>query len=178
MWDPDAYARTLDFVATEHGTQLVPGSTHPYVTHLVKVAAEVQRAWLETRDFDVNLAVTCALLHDSMEDAGVEEDVLVSTFGRAVADGVKALTKDEHLDKAQRMPDSLRRLLLQPKDVQLVKLADRITNLEAPPAYWTKEKRLAYRDEAKQILDALGPSNAWLARRLEARREAYLAHCS
>jgi (p)ppGpp synthase/HD superfamily hydrolase len=58
-----------------------------------------------------------------------------------------------------------------------VKLADRITNLEAPPSYWTKEKRLAYREEAKQILDALGSSNAWLARRLEQRREAYLAYC-
>jgi (p)ppGpp synthase/HD superfamily hydrolase len=177
MWDPDAYARALDFAATEHGTQLVPGSTHPYVTHLVKVAAEVQRAWVETRDFDVTLAVTCALLHDSMEDAGVEEDVLVSTFGRAVAEGVKALTKDEHLEKSQRMADSLRRLVLQPKDVQLVKLADRITNLEAPPSYWTKEKRLAYREEARQILDALGSSNAWLARRLEQRRQAYLAYC-
>jgi (p)ppGpp synthase/HD superfamily hydrolase len=178
MWNPDAYARTLDFAATEHGTQLVPGSKHPYVTHLVKVAAEVQRAWVETRDFDVDLAVTCALLHDSMEDAGVEEAALVSTFGRAVADGVKALTKDEQLDKRLRMADSLRRLLLQPKAVQLVKLADRITNLEEPPASWTKEKRLAYRDEAKQILDALGASNAWLARRLEVRREAYLAYCA
>ncbi|MCA2980064.1 MAG: bifunctional (p)ppGpp synthetase/guanosine-3',5'-bis(diphosphate) 3'-pyrophosphohydrolase [Myxococcaceae bacterium] len=178
MWNPDAFARTLDFVTTAHGAQQVPGSAFPYVTHLVKVAAEVQRAWVETRDFDAELSVTCALLHDSMEDAGVTREALAARFGRRVADGVEALTKDARLDKAHRMADSLRRLRAQPVEVQLVKLADRVTNLEAPPAAWSREKRLAYRDEARHIGEVLGAANAWLARRLEARREAYLAYCA
>lgn len=177
MWNQDAFASTLDFVVKAHGDQKVPGSGAPYVVHLVKVATEVLRAWAGSRDFDVELSVTCALLHDSMEDAGVTRDALVQRFGVAVADGVQALTKDERLDKKEQMGDSLRRLQLQPREVQLVKLADRITNLEQPPGHWSPQKRAAYRDEAKQILDAVGSAQAELAARLEARREAYLAFC-
>ena len=177
MWNQDSFARTLDFAVKAHGDQKVPGSGAPYVVHLVKVASEVLRAWTESRDFDVDLSVTCALLHDSMEDAGVTHDGLVQRFGVAVADGVQALTKDERLEKKEQMGDSLRRLQQQPREVQLVKVADRITNLEQPPGHWSPQKRAAYRDEAKEIGDAVGSSHAGLAARLEARRQAYLAFC-
>lgn len=177
MWNQDSFARTLDFAVKAHGDQKVPGSGAPYVVHLVKVASEVLRAWAESRDFDVDLAVTCALLHDSIEDAGVTHDALVQRFGVAVADGVQALTKDERLEKKEQMGDSLRRLQQQPREVQLVKIADRITNLEQPPGHWSPQKRAAYRDEAKQIGDAVGSSHAGLATRLEERRQAYLAFC-
>jgi (p)ppGpp synthase/HD superfamily hydrolase len=177
MWSPDRFASTLDFAATAHGEQKITGSGRPYVVHLVKVAAEVLNAWTESRDFDVELAVTCALLHDSMEDAGVTREQLAARFGEAVASGVQALTKDHQLEKSVRMGDSLRRLQSQPRAVQVVKLADRITNLEPPPSSWTKEKRLAYRDEARLIGEALGSAHAGLAARLEARRQAYAQYC-
>jgi (p)ppGpp synthase/HD superfamily hydrolase len=177
MWNQDSFARTLDFAVKAHGDQKVPGSGAPYVVHLVKVASEVLRAWTESRDFDVDLAVTCALLHDSLEDAGQTHDALVQRFGVAVADGVQALTKDERLEKKEQMGDSLRRLQRQPREVQLVKLADRITNLEQPPGHWSPQKRAAHRDEAKQIGDAVGSAHAGLAARLEERRQAYLAFC-
>lgn len=177
MWNADRYVKTLDFAVRAHKEQKVPGSNAPYVVHLVKVAHEVQHAWAVSRDFDADLAVTCALLHDSVEDAGVTVEQLEAEFGKGVAAGVSALTKNGALPKPEQMGDSLRRLQAQPRDVQLVKLADRITNLEEPPSYWTKEKRLAYRDEAKVILDALGSAHAGLAQRLETRRAAYLAFC-
>ncbi|MBL8923577.1 MAG: bifunctional (p)ppGpp synthetase/guanosine-3',5'-bis(diphosphate) 3'-pyrophosphohydrolase [Myxococcaceae bacterium] len=173
MWNQDQLARTLDFAAKAHGDQRVPGSGAPYVVHLVKVATEVLRAFAETRDFDVDLAVTCALLHDSVEDAGVAPEVLAKEFGVAVAAGVSALTKDDALEKPLRMADSLKRLAVQPREVQLVKLADRVTNLEPPPPHWTRARRLAYRDEARLILDALGAAHGPLARRLGERIEAY-----
>ena len=69
---------------------------------------------------------------------------MLLNFGKDVADGVLALTKNENLPKEDRMRDSLERLLKQPKQVQIVKLADRITNLQAPPHYWTKEKIVNY----------------------------------
>lgn len=177
MWSADRFAATLDFAAKAHGAQTISGSGHPYVVHVVKVAAEVLNAWAETRDFDVELAVTCALLHDSMEDAGVTHEQLAAQFGEAVANGVQALTKDHRLEKAARMGDSLRRLQAQPRAVQVVKLADRITNLEPPPPSWSKEKRSAYRDEARLIGEALGGAHAGLAARLEARRQAYVQYC-
>jgi len=170
-WDQDVFKRTLDFAAKAHGTQQVPGSGYPYVVHLVKVATEVLRA--ADGSFDVNFAMQCALLHDSVEDAGVEVELLRQEFGARVAEGVRALTKDEAVPKPERMADSLRRIRAQPREVWLVKLGDRITNLEPAPAHWSGEKRAAYLAEAKAIHDALGEAHAGLAARLREKMQTY-----
>ena len=173
MWDADAYKRALDFAARAHSKQTVPGSGLPYVVHLTKVAAEVMRACAVEAGFDGTLAVTCALLHDSIEDAGVTKEQLAQTFGPRVAEGVDALTKRDAVPKAERMRDSLERICQQPKEIALVKLADRITNLEPAPSHWSQEKKLAYREEAKQILAALHGRSAWLDGRLEKKISEY-----
>lgn len=170
-WDQDLFKRTLDFAAVAHGEQKVPGKPYSYVVHLVKVATEVLRAADGT--FDVNLAMQCAVLHDCVEDAGVSAERLRAEFGEAVAAGVQALTKDDAVPKPERMADSLRRIRLQPREVWLVKLADRITNLEPAPADWTVEKRAKYRGEAQQIHDALGEAHAGLAARIRQKIAEY-----
>ena len=170
-WNQDLFKRTLDFAARAHGTQLVPGTGAPYVVHLVKVTTEVLRAADGT--FEVDFAMQCALLHDSVEDAGVAVVTLRQEFGARVADGVAALTKDEAVPRAERMEDSLRRVRAQPREVWLVKLADRITNLEPAPAHWPAEKRAAYRAEAQVIVAALGQAHAGLATRLREKIAAY-----
>lgn len=176
MWNADLFARALDFAATAHGEQKVPGTGHPYTTHVTKVAMEVLRACAGDASLDVDLACTCALLHDCVEDAGVTRAQLAEAFGEAVAAGVAALTKDEAVPKEGRMADSLARIRAQPREVWLVKLADRITNLEAPPYYWTQDKRRAYREEAKAIHAALAEAHAGLAARLQQRIDAYAAY--
>lgn len=170
-WNQDLFKRTLDFAASAHGAQQVPGSGFPYVVHLVKVATEVLHAADGT--FDVDFAVQCALLHDSMEDAEVAVERLRVEFGAEVAEGVRALTKDELVPKPERMADSLRRIRLQPREVWLVKLADRITNLEPAPPQWSEEKRLAYLAEAQVIHDALGEAHAGLAARMREKISLY-----
>ena len=175
-WNQDLFKRALDFAARAHGEQKVPGSGAPYVVHLTKVAAEV--LWASQTDaFDVDLAMACALLHDTMEDAGVKLEALERDFGSAVAQGVLALTKNEALPKALRMDDSLSRIRAQPRAVWVVKLGDRVTNLEPPPPAWTLEKRRAYLDEARRILSALGGGSAALEARLEEKARAYEVHC-
>jgi (p)ppGpp synthase/HD superfamily hydrolase len=176
MWDQDAYKKALDFAARAHGAQQVPGSGFPYVVHVTKVAAEVMRACAE-EGIEGSLAVQCALLHDTVEDAGVTRAQLEETFGAAVAAGVDALTKRESVPKEQRMADSLTRIRQQPREVAMVKLADRITNLEPPPPKWTVEKRTAYLEEAKAILTVLSGSSAWLERRLAAKIADYFQYC-
>ena len=123
--------------------------------------------------FEVDFAMQCALLHDSVEDAGVELELLRQEFGARVADGVSALTKDESVAKPERMADSLRRIRAQPREVWLVKLADRITNLEPAPAHWSAEKRAAYLAEAKVIGEALGEAHAGLAKRMREKIASY-----
>ena len=173
MWDPDAYKRALDFAAKAHGAQTVPGSGLPYVVHLAKVAAEVMHACAGETAVDATLAVCCALLHDTIEDAGVTRAQIAAAFGEPVAAGVDALTKRDALPKEERMRDSLARIARQPREVAMVKLADRITNLEPAPPHWSADKRRAYRDEARVILEALAGACESLSTRLAHKIAAY-----
>lgn len=170
--DPESYTRALHFAATAHRGQVIPGSDYPYVLHPATVAAELI-AIAASEPFDVDLAVTCALLHDTVEDTPVTQAEVETHFGAAVASGVAALSKDESLPKEERMADSLRRILQQAREVAMVKLADRIVNLAEPPSYWSRDKRLAYQAEARVILAQLGHASPALATRLGARIERY-----
>jgi guanosine-3',5'-bis(diphosphate) 3'-pyrophosphohydrolase len=71
------------------------------------------------------------------------------------------------------MADSLARIRAQPREVWLVKLADRIVNLGPPPTDWSTDKRRAYQAEARGILTALAEASPYLADRLNARIAAY-----
>lgn len=163
----DKYLAAIAFAADRHGKQLVPGGERPYVVHLASVAMEVIAAGGD------DLAVQCALLHDCIEDAGVTHEEVRARFGAAVADGVLALTKDDALPKEARMADSLRRIRAQPPQIAMVKLADRITNLQPAPAHWSAEKRRAYRDEAIAIADALAGASDVLDARIRAKIADY-----
>ncbi|HYU81459.1 MAG TPA: HD domain-containing protein [Candidatus Polarisedimenticolia bacterium] len=175
-FSPERYIAALEFAAARHRTQLVPGTDLPYVVHVVSVAAELTAVLAESRVDWPDLAVQCALLHDTIEDTGTRYDEVAAAFGADVADGVAALSKNEALPKAERMADSLRRIRLQPREIWMVKLADRINNLSAPPAYWTAEKRVAYRDEAIEIANALGSASILLDSRIRERIVSYARH--
>ncbi len=71
------------------------------------------------------------------------------------------------------MRDSIERLLTQPYEVQMVKLADRITNLSTPPNHWDNDKIKFYLKESSLILSCLKNSNIYLAKRLEEKIENY-----
>jgi len=161
------------FAAEAHNTQKVPGTDLPYLKHLGMVTMEVFSAHAIVPIGNLGLAVQCAILHDTIEDQGVAHADLVKRFGQSVADGVLALSKNPGLPKSEAMADSLDRIRAQPRDVWCVKLADRISNLHGAPAHWTVEKRVTYRTEAQQILDALGAAHRTLADRLAAKITAY-----
>jgi hypothetical protein len=170
-FSPDRYVAALRFAAERHRGQLFPGTDLPYLMHVVTVAAETMVALPGAGDPD--LVVQCALLHDTIEDTGTRRDEIAAGFGEAVAFGVVALSKDPVLPKSEQMADSLRRIRAQPREVWMVKLADRIANLDAPPAYWPADKRCAYRDEAIVIADALGEASEPLHARIRARIADY-----
>lgn len=171
---PDLYVDALHFAARAHGAQRTPTGM-PYVVHLASVAMEVMHALRAEPGRDEDLAVTCALLHDVVEDTGTELEAVSVAFGERVARGVAALTKDERLPKHERMADSLERILREPPEVAMVKLADRVTNLAPPPDHWTAEKIGAYREEARLIHGRLGHASGFLAARLASRIERYPA---
>ena len=101
------------------------------------------------------------------------EDVL-QEFGKAVSDGVLSLSKDESLaTKEEQMRDSLDRIRRQPREIWMVKMADRIANLRYPPHHWESGKIRAYREEAMVIHQALHKGNKPLANRLLDKVVAY-----
>lgn len=175
-WSPDIYSRAFKYAALAHHGQRVTGTELPYITHISLVSMEVMAALSRTDGLDGDLAVQCALLHDALEDTPVTFGQLESKFGLPVARGVLALTKNSLLPQGQQMPDSLARIRQQPREVWLVKLADRITNLAPPPVHWNNEKKTSYRQEAILIHAALGDASSYLAGRLSERIEQYNAY--
>ena len=172
-WSPDRYLQAARFAARAHNAQKVPGSELPYLLHVTPVAAEVMAALARESMSQPDLAVVCALLHDTIEDCGVHAEALADEFGPDVAAGVLALSKDPALPKDQAMADSLRRVQQQPREVWMVKLADRITNLQPPPAHWLPAKIATYRAEAIVIADTLGAASPHLHARLRAKIADY-----
>ncbi|MFV9506405.1 MAG: HD domain-containing protein [Oscillochloridaceae bacterium umkhey_bin13] len=173
IWSQDRYLAASRFAAEAHGAQLVPGTQLPYLLHVAQVTMEVIAALRLEAGHNEDLAVQCALLHDVLEDTPISYEQLAAQFGPAVAAGVAALTKANTMPKAAAMADSLARIQAQPQAVWLVKLADRITNLQPPPAHWDAAKIVAYRNEAQTILEALGAASPYLAARLAAKIAAY-----
>jgi (p)ppGpp synthase/HD superfamily hydrolase len=170
LWSPDVYSKAWNFATLAHHGQRYGGPHHEtyfdYLNHIGSVAMEVTHAIVQSPPCDADLAVQCALLHDVLEDTEATHDQLVEQFGPAVAAGVLALSKDTTLPKEEQLADSLRRIRLQPREVWMVKLADRITNLYHPPFYWGNDKILAYQQEARFIWEQLHEANDALSRRL------------
>ncbi|TAF67534.1 MAG: bifunctional (p)ppGpp synthetase/guanosine-3',5'-bis(diphosphate) 3'-pyrophosphohydrolase [Cytophagales bacterium] len=167
MYQIELYRDCLAFAAFAHQKQMMPGSNLPYLLHLTEVAAEVICVMPLRPDLDSDLLVSCAVLHDVLEDTSVAFATLAEQFGRATAEGVQALSKNATLPKDAQMEDSLSRILAQPTEVAIVKMADRIVNLKEPPHYWTIDKRKSYQEEARLIHRQLKKADVYMAERLE-----------
>jgi (p)ppGpp synthase/HD superfamily hydrolase len=183
-WSQELYIKAFMFAAEVHKDQKVPGSDLPYIVHLALVSMEVMAALSVEDGLDGDLAVQCALLHDVIEDAKIPpmevKSKLKSKFDSAVADGVWALTKDDDVGsdidnewerKNLRMADSLNKIKEQPKadEIGMVKLADRITNLQPPPSDWDDERIARYKQGAILIYSELKDASPSLAERLKSK---------
>lgn len=184
VWSPDAWLAAWRFAADAHQDQFVPGSQLPYVVHVGAVAMEVgnaiaRRAQLGDAVARPDLAIACALLHDVVEDTQVTLDDIRARFGDDVAAGVSALTKDPAVgDKPAQMRDSLARIREQSAEIWMVKLGDRITNLQPPPKHWELAKIRRYRAEAQDIHAQLGPACSVLGTRLRVKIDDYARWCA
>ncbi|UII28301.1 HD domain-containing protein [Fulvivirga maritima] len=170
----EIYQSAMKFAGEKHKSQKVPGTEANYLLHISNVAMEVMVAHQAKGDFDLELSIQVAILHDTLEDTETTYEELAQKFSERVAEGVLALTKNAELpSKKERMADSLKRVALLEKEVGLVKLADRITNLQKPPAHWSIEKINGYHQEAKLINQVLSNKNEYLNNRLAAKIEEY-----
>jgi (p)ppGpp synthase/HD superfamily hydrolase len=145
-----------------------------YISHIGRVTLEISNAIDFNPQRNKRLSLLCAILHDILEDTNVLPEEITNRFGTDVTEGILALTK--RVGKREgfdAMNDSLFRIKQQPEEIWMVKMADRIANLYAPPFYWNNAKKQQYIEEAIQISEALGSASPYLAKRLSTRIEEY-----
>ncbi|HHO41779.1 MAG TPA: bifunctional (p)ppGpp synthetase/guanosine-3',5'-bis(diphosphate) 3'-pyrophosphohydrolase, partial [Epsilonproteobacteria bacterium] len=146
LFSVESYKKHLVIALKAHSDQKTPHGL-PYSFHIISVATEIINA-LPTENIsneEANIAIACALLHDVLEDTTYP--LLDEELHPMVLAGVQALTKDTTLPKEEQISDSIERLQKLPRYIQMVKLADRITNLGIPPSQWSKEKMKQYQAE-------------------------------
>lgn len=152
--------KAAHFAAERHRGQRRKGAAaEPYVNHLLEVA-ELVSSTLSAPDTNLVIA---ALLHDTVEDVGVTKDELIQAFGSDVANLVMEVTDDKSLPKQERKRLQIVTAPHKSVRAQVIKLADKISNLRAmlssPPADWSIERRREYFQWAKQVVDALPAPN-------------------
>jgi (p)ppGpp synthase/HD superfamily hydrolase len=171
--DIDLIQKAWDFATTKHQNQLY--GNKPYITHIGAVVNEVYcaRPYIPTSDSLYTL-IPCAILHDTIEDTDTTHQDLVSKFGHPIADGVLALTKDKSVGgKSIQLTDSLDRIVEQPIEIAIIKMADRIANLGTPPDNWSIDKIVSYYYQSIEIYDRLEYANFVIAGRLKHKIKLY-----
>jgi len=148
--------KAAHFAAEKHSGQRRKGATaEPYINHPLEVAELVSGALAEP---DTNLVIA-ALLHDTIEDAGVTKEELEQAFGADVAELVAELTDDKTLPKAERKRLQVVNAPKKSVRAAVVKIADKMSNLRgilsSPPTDWSVQRRREYFEWARQVVDAL-----------------------
>ncbi len=127
--DIDLIRRAFDFSQKTHQGQKRK-SGEPYFNHAFETAFKVARWRLDSR------AVSAALLHDTMEDAGIEANTLKKEFGEEVVflvEGVTKLGRLRYRTPEAKQAENLRKMILaisQDIRVILIRLADRLHNMK------------------------------------------------
>jgi GTP diphosphokinase / guanosine-3',5'-bis(diphosphate) 3'-diphosphatase len=103
-------------------------SGEPYLIHLAETAKELAKLGMSAK------TVAAGLLHDSIEDVGVQPETIEREFGKEVRFLVEGVTKLGRFKYrgAERHRESLRKLLIatgQDARVLIIKLMDRLHNM-------------------------------------------------
>ena len=157
-YDPDAdedlINRAYVFAVKAHGSQK-RASGDPYFSHPVEVAYKLTQYRLDTA------SIVTALLHDTVEDTEVTLDDIEASFGkeiRTLVDGVTKLSRLEGKSDNLKQAENFRKLLIAMSEdlrVLLVKLADRMHNMETLKFIKNPEKRQRIARETVEIYAAL-----------------------
>jgi len=148
--DEAAVNRAYVYAMKHHGAQ-TRESGDPYFSHPIEVAGILTELKLDES------SIITALLHDLVEDTDVTLDDIERTFGTEIArlvDGVTKLTRLELQSEQTRHAENFRKLVLAMSvdiRVLLVKLADRMHNMQTLHYVQSSEKRRRIARETMEI---------------------------
>jgi len=146
----------IAFAADKHRNQRrKDDEASPYINHPIALAAVLaNEAGIEDER-----VIVAAVLHDTIEDTETTEQELLRLFGKDVADIVMEVTDDKSLPKEERKRLQVEHAASISRRAKLVKLADKNCNLRDitrhPPADWPLERKQAYFDWAKSVVDRM-----------------------
>src|SRR5210317_439622 len=144
--------RAYFFAEQAHFGQL-RRSGEPYVTHPLAVAGILADMHMDHQ------SLMAAMLHDVIEDTGINKNAIEAQFGQAVADlvdGVSKLTQIEFDSLEEKQAENFKKMALaMARDIRviLVKLADRLHNMRTLGVLPTAKARRI----AKETLDIYAP---------------------
>ncbi len=152
--NPTTLNKAYNFALNAHKNQKRQ-SGDPYVIHPVAVANILSDLKLDSA------TIVTGLLHDTIEDTKATYDIVLSEFGKEVADLVDGVTKISLLEnKAEQnsRAENFRKLILATsKDIRvlLVKLADRLHNMRTIESLNSQEKKQRIAKETMEIYSPL-----------------------
>ena len=148
--------QAIAFAADKHRNQRrKDAEASPYINHPIALANVLANEGLVV-DEPVLIA---AILHDTIEDTETTAEELTALFGETITAIVLDVTDDKALPKAERKRLQIEHAPTISAAAKLVKLADKICNLRdivaSPPEKWSLERKRAYFDWAKAVVDGL-----------------------
>jgi GTP pyrophosphokinase len=155
----DAVARAVEFAVRYHGDQTRPTGA-PYAEHLLE-ALEVLVRGAGVTDPDI---LQAAVLHDVVEDTPCTIDDVRRAFGGRVAEMVGWVTKPEPaegVDRTAAKAAYLTRLQDAPDDAVLVKLADRVSNVQTLRNLRLPKQRQYYAETVRFIIPLAAQRQWW-----------------
>jgi guanosine-3',5'-bis(diphosphate) 3'-pyrophosphohydrolase len=163
----------LAFAADKHRHQRRKDlDASPYINHPIDLAHILAN---EAGVCDP-LVLVAAVLHDTVEDTATTLDELAAHFGPEVSAIVAELTDDKSLPKDERKRLQEEHAPHASFRAQQVKLADKISNLRdlvsRPPSKWDLDRRRAYFDWCKRVVDGLRGRHAALEALFDAAYQA------
>ncbi len=158
----------LHFAADQHRDQRRKdvGAT-PYINHCIALAELLVRVG----QVDDPVVITAAILHDTVEDTTTTFEQLEARYGLEITAVVREVTDDKTLPKDVRKQLQVEHAAHASTRAKLVKLADKICNVEdvitSPPADWPLERRREYLTWSGKVVDGCRGTNAALEARFD-----------
>ncbi|HJD65721.1 MAG TPA: HD domain-containing protein [Rickettsia endosymbiont of Bembidion nr. Transversale] len=135
-----------------HGIQMRK-SGDPYYSHPIEVAIMVAEfTAVEVPKLYTSVMIQAALLHDTIEDTALTEEMIAKIFGEEVAKHVEGLTRVKPYGKITA-EESLNILVKQKRyDTVLIKLFDRIHNVQTLGAKSPKKAQKIIEETLRSFL--------------------------
>ncbi|WP_082035880.1 HD domain-containing protein [Pedobacter lusitanus] len=155
MTNKELFNEAREFAIKSHGDQKYGIS--PYEIHLGNVISVLMRFNVDLSNaYNLNLLIA-AWLHDVLEDTKITKDQLQEKFGTAVAEIVYTLSDDEGNSREERKANFYKKIAHN-EDAIIVKLADRISNVEFSIIHGNDQKYELYKAEEEKLETALLPA--------------------